>query len=145
MKDEYAPLRESSTRSVYIRSWKPGDGLICSFARMAKATPCGAPVAVTLTEERLKCWRDWCKGDCSQCNKAVRRAVCRNHIPGLYSSGEVNLEARKAAAERLAVAHWDEYRQYLTEETQTRREKAFEFADPEIRRIILGASTEPTE
>jgi hypothetical protein len=147
MTDQFVPLFEDQRtgafrRSIFIRAWNPGDGLTCSWAKSAKTTPCGPPVAVTVTESRERCWRDWCKGGCASCNKAVRRTVCQNHIPGLYNSGEVNAEARKAATERLAVEHWEDFQRYIDEETRSRREKAFRFADSEIRRIVLGESEE---
>ncbi|MEV7034550.1 hypothetical protein AB0N99_30515 [Streptomyces sp. NPDC093272] len=139
MSEEFAALTESKSLRIYIRSWKPGDGLACTYSKAAKSTPCGPPIAVTLTEEERPCWRSaGCFGPTCGCRKAIRRTVCANHIPGLYRSGDVNAEARKAAAERLAVLHWEDYQRFLSEETSTLRAKAFEFADPEIRRIVLG-------
>lgn len=146
MSEQFAALTESKSLRIYIRSWQPGDGLACTYAKAAKATPCGRPVAVTLTEEERPCWRGaGCMGPTCGCKKSVRRTVCANHIPGLYRSGEVNAEARKAATERLAVAHWDDYQRFLEEETRSRREKAFQFADPEIRRIVLGENQSEDE
>ena len=125
---------------VRIRTWKPGDGIACVWTHKAKRTPCGPPVAVTLTEVRENCWRDRCSEGCDSCVKTKRRIVCRNHIPGLYDSAQLNIEARKAAGERLVVAHWAEYQQYIDDETEARRREAFERADPEIRRIVLAAT-----
>ncbi|SES03585.1 hypothetical protein [Streptomyces qinglanensis] len=124
---------------VHIRAWTPGDGISCAWACKPKSTPCGPPVAVTLTEVRECCWRDRCNDRCRPKIRAKRRVVCRNHIPGLYDSWQINLEARKAATERLVVQHWDEYQRYVEDETAARRQEAFEFADPEIRRIVLEA------
>lgn len=140
--EEFAVAAEQSNgvmaTLVRIRAWQPGDGLVCSFSGHAKTSPCGPPVAVTVTHATRKCWRDWCKDGCSHCDRTTRRTVCRNHIPGLYAPGVVNAEARKAAQERLVVAYWDEYQRYIEEETRARREKAFEFADAEVRRIVMG-------
>jgi hypothetical protein len=131
--DEYTLLEENSISRIYLRSWVPGDGLTCAFAKRApRETPCGKPVAVAVTEDV----REFGK------KTKFRRVVCVNHIPGLPRPGELSLEARKAAAERLAVEHWDDYQRYLEEETQARRASAFEFADPEIRRIVLGDADE---
>lgn len=129
MDDEYTLLEESWRDRIFIRSWKPGDGLSCAFAKKApRENPCGKPVAVAVTED-IREPRD---------RRKVRRLVCINHIPGLPRPHAIGAEARKAAAERLIVEHWDDYQRYLEEETQARREQAFEFADPEIRRIVLG-------
>ncbi|MFZ3592258.1 hypothetical protein [Streptomyces sp. BH104] len=130
---EYTLLEENHNARIFIRSWTPGDGLVCAFAKRApRETPCGKPTAVAVTEDIREFGR----------RRKFRRVVCINHIPGLPRPGEIGLEARRAANERLAVAHWDEYQGYLDEETHARREKAFEFADPEIRRIVLGVDQE---
>lgn len=128
--DEYTLLEENRNSRISIRSWKPGDGLTCAFAKRApRETPCGKPVAVAVTEDI----REYGK------NAKFRRVVCVNHIPGLPRPGDLALEARKAAAERLVVEHWDQYQKYLEEATQALRAGAFEFADPEIRRIVLSS------
>lgn len=128
---EYTLLEENQNSRIFIRSWAPGDGLVCAFAKRApRETPCGKPVAVAVTEDIRQYGG----------NRKIRRIVCVNHIPGLPRPGDLSIEARKAAAERLVVEHWDDYQRYLEEEMQARREGVFEFADPEIRRIVLGAT-----
>lgn len=123
---------ESLTTRTYIRAWEPGDGLTCHFAKRApREQPCGQPVVVALVEEQP------ITGGYRR--KVTRtRVVCRNHVPGLTRPSEISAEAKKAAVERVIVEHWDDYQRYIAEETVARQEKALEFADPEIRAIILG-------
>ncbi|MER6832673.1 hypothetical protein ABT320_01565 [Streptomyces cellulosae] len=134
-------LQETSRVRVLIRSWEPGDGLTCSNAKGAPSElPCGRPVAVTITEDLDPCWRNHCqKRDCGHRPRRRRRVVCVNHIPTLKSPGEVTAAARKAATERLIVEHWDEWQKYLDAATAVAVAEQFEFADPEIRRVVMGA------
>ncbi|MEU6279761.1 hypothetical protein [Streptomyces sp. NPDC047028] len=136
-------LQETDRVRILIRSWQPGDGLICAHAKRApREMPCGKPVAVTITEDLDPCWRAGCgTRACAHRPKSRhRRIVCANHIPTLASPGEVTAGARKTATERLIVAHWDEWQKYLDEETAQAVAKRFEFADPEIQRLVMGAA-----
>ncbi|MCT9092931.1 hypothetical protein N4G70_29265 [Streptomyces sp. ASQP_92] len=129
---EYTLLQETQSDRLFIRTWAPGDGVTCSFARMQRGTPCTPPVAVTITEDKREHFGKYSR-------TKTKRIVCRNHLPGLSRPSEINTEARKAATERLIVGHWDEYQSYLAQETASRREAEFDFADPEIRKLVLDA------
>lgn len=134
MSDDFKLVQESSCARVFVRSWVPGDGLVCTFSKAApRELPCGAPVAVVMTEDPRSVSQS---GRFSRA--ATRRIACRNHAPGIARPHEINSEAKRVAAEQLIVEHWDLYQQYLEEATSAAQEKALEFADPEIRRIVLG-------
>ncbi|MFB4320652.1 hypothetical protein [Actinomadura sp. 21ATH] len=114
---------------IEIREWQPGDGLACSWANRAPSRiPCGPPVAVQVNRVHSG----------TQFEKAYRRVVCALHLPGSVQPGEVMVDAEKAARERLAVAHWDEYQALIAEEISRRVEEAYSFASEELRRIATG-------
>lgn len=121
-----------SSPKIQIREWRPGDGLNCSFAtRSTKRVPCGPPVAVQTTEH----WPG------QRYSRTVRHVVCALHLPGMVRPGEVVAEAEKAARERIAVAHWDEFQRMREEEIQTRVNTLYEFASEELRRIVTDEET----
>lgn len=132
---EYTLIQETGSDRLFIRAWQPGDGVTCSFSRMQRGMPCTPPVAVTITEDKREQFGKYSRSK-------TRRIICRNHLPGLSRPAEVNADAKKAATERLIVEHWDAYQQYLAEETRARREAEFDFADPEIRKLVLAATDE---
>ncbi len=129
---EYTLLQETQSDRLFIRAWQPGDGVTCSFARMQRGMPCTPPVAVTVTEDKREHFGKYNR-------TKTKRIICRNHLPGISCPSQINADAKKAATERLIVEHWDDYQKYLAEETLARREAEFDFADPEIRKLVLAA------
>lgn len=140
--DEFTLLSENHIERIYVRSWRPGDGLTCSHAKSAPSKlPCGRPVAVAVSEKifnycRCSSWEPRSRCRCEP--KRFRRVVCLGHMPELKKPHEINAEATRVAHERLAAAHWDEWQKYVDEEVERAVAAQFEFADPEIRRIVLG-------
>lgn len=85
------------------RDWRPGDGITCGHAAKApREIPCGPPVRTALTHM---------SSHGREVNKAT--PVCVNHSDGATPPSVVMVAARKAATERLIVAHWDEYQESL--------------------------------
>lgn len=108
-------LRESSLFRIYIRRWRPGDGLACAETHKRGTISCGPPVAVSLTQDLepngvLKTSRF----------ARRRRVVCALHVPTVGAAGQEAAAARKAATERLISEHWDLFQSYVEQETSTR-------------------------
>jgi hypothetical protein len=130
---DFTLVEETHFRRVFVRAWEPGDGIVCAFAKAApRELPCSEPVAVVLSEAARPS-----TGRYSRSN-TLRRVVCRNHAPGLARPHEVNADAKRAATERLIVEHWETYQGYVEEATRARQDKELEFADPQVRRLVLG-------
>lgn len=130
-------------RRTVIRAWEPGDGLECSYAnRSARHFPCGPPVGLVTVHTRevvgaaVSGWWRY---------KATSRAVCAHHLPGVASPGELRQAAEKAALERLATNHWDEYRDCLDKEVRDRRAAAIDVADEKLRALLLAETTDELE
>ncbi|MFF4552687.1 hypothetical protein [Streptomyces sp. NPDC001422] len=66
--------------------------------------------------------------------------MCLSHIPELKKPHEITAEAQRVAQERLAAAHWDEWQSYLRDEVERQVAEQFEFAAPEIQRLLGGES-----
>jgi hypothetical protein len=75
-----------------LRDWQPGDGL---------------PPVKTLVRPRSV---GPGRGDVEQ-----RSPLCANHARLGNSPGNVMVQARREATERLVAKYWDEYSGYLTE------------------------------
>lgn len=132
---DFKLVDENLIHRVFIRSWRPGDGLVCTHAKVApRDLPCSEPVAVVLSEEKREPLGRYGR------RAGTQRVVCRNHAPGLARPHQLNADAKTAASERLIVEHWETYQRYIEEELAARTAAALEFADPEVRRIVLGGA-----
>lgn len=122
-----------------IRAWRPGDGLMCSFAPRASVDrPCGRPVAVRVTS--------WL-GRGSQLRTSI---VCMYHIGAAFlSPASLRAEAERVAREKIVVDHWDDYQGAVRAELNARIEAALIELPEDLRQIIAEGihahREEPTE
>lgn len=99
-----------------IRSWEPGDGLMCRSASYQKRIPCGAPVAVVRTKKvrRSPYSRDDVTRSTSvYCEKHVSELVRRQVGDADWiGNGSTQRSVRKAE-ETVIAAHFAEYQEAL--------------------------------
>jgi hypothetical protein len=95
-----------------LRDWEPGDGLTCSYAKRAPAgLPCGRPVKTAVSVE---------DGGPRRADRKIRRPLCEHHARGRMADrltpGVARSQAERAAFERLAHEHWEDFQTYFAEE-----------------------------
>jgi len=121
-----------------IRAWQPGDGVTCSRTRQApRDAPCGRPVAVyTTPAETVRYGRTL--GTATRPPIERTFTVCANHIPGDLTPGEASAKARKAAAEALIVAHWDEYQALIEKYVADAQATRYEALPADLRALLAS-------
>lgn len=92
-----------------LRDWQPGDGIQCSFARMAsRGIPCGPPVKTS---------EDTVSGGPGRKDRLVRRPLCAAHAAGRTGGptpSDVTARAEKKAVQQLVATHWNEYQELVS-------------------------------
>lgn len=125
-------LSEKADRfTVLIRTWRPGDGIRCTFAsRAGSEIPCGRPVAVKKVIDERR--------DAGTPTPPRNLVVCANHLADAIRPCDIRNAADQAARQALIVEHWEQYKRLLKDEVQTRLNELCEGLPSEIQEIALA-------
>lgn len=113
-----------------LRTWKPGDGLTCSFAsRASRNRPCGPPVAVRVGTSLHP----------SDNGRQRREVVCAYHLSVNLGPGDLSVQAETMAREEVIVAHWDEYQAAVRRHMEPLVEAMIGNLPEELKLLVLDA------
>lgn len=135
-------IADSDRETVYVRAWKPGDGVTCSHAGAQRKFDCGRPVfSKTVVTKRSRCIGAATSRPYWQDNRR-RFVVCINHLATHFgmSSTELSAASEKRAREKVLAEHWDEYISTLAAERLALRDEQLMHLPESVRAILAETS-----
>lgn len=141
--NEWYVIESSREKTVEIRAWQAGDGLMCSSRTARSKVSCGPPVVAMLTRTIENRWN---RGDDPK-YQIRRYLMCEHHVANTLSGAGykvpgITTEADKEAREAVLAAHWDEYQSELARRVIQKREEQLSKLPDSLRQAILSTSTE---
>lgn len=141
--NEWYVIESGSDKTVEMRAWQAGDGLMCSSRTARSKVSCGPPIAVLKT--RTTTSRSWSARDPQY--QIRNYLMCEHHVANTLSGAGykvpgITTEADKEAREAVLAAHWDEYQDELARRVIQKRDEQLAKLPDSLRQAILATSTE---